>query len=204
MDGGFEIAPDSRAFTHGRSTFGHGVSRIIPRQVPWTPAGFVSFATFVGVETDTGKSESPAWLVPTPSPVEEALAEQAGHEAEWRALVSRLHARIGELKKLGSEEELPWSAASEEDFWTFVRSRQVLREPGLILMDNGNLRAMWRNTAGEQIGLEFRGYSQVYYVFFARRPEGPPMARSAGEDSIARIGMKIAADNLTGLVSGQR
>jgi hypothetical protein len=70
-------------------------------------------------------------------------------------------------------------------------------------MDNGNLRAVWRNAAGEQVALEFRGYRQVYFVFFARRSEGPPMARSVGEDSVARIGEKIAGDNLTGLLRGE-
>jgi hypothetical protein len=70
-------------------------------------------------------------------------------------------------------------------------------------MDNGNLRAAWRNAAGEQVAIEFRGYRQVYFVFFARRAEGPPMARSAGEDSVARIGEKIAGDNLMGLLLGK-
>jgi hypothetical protein len=142
-------------------------------------------------------------LLPTPNPVEEALAEQARRGTERHILISRLHVRIGELKRLGSEEGLPWSTASEEDFWAFMWAQPTLREPGLILMDSGNLRAMWRDASGEQVGLEFRGYSQVYFVFFARRAEGPVMARSAGEDSIARIGEKIAADNLTGLVCGQ-
>lgn len=210
MDGELLVARDSRAFTRGRSTdertsaerFGRDASRFLLGQFAWTP-GYISFATSGAFVTDTGEGEPPAWLVPTPSPVEEALAEHARREAERRALAARLLVRIGELKRLGAEEGLPWSAASEQDFWVFVRARPTLREPGLILMDNGNLRAMWRNAAGEQVGLEFRGYSQVYFVFFARRPEGPVMARSAGEDSILRIGDKIAGDNLTGLVCGQ-
>jgi hypothetical protein len=69
-------------------------------------------------------------------------------------------------------------------------------------MDNGNLRAVWRNVAGEQVALEFRGYDQVYFVFFARRPEGPEMARSAGEDTVGQIAEKIAGDNLMELVCG--
>ena len=98
---------------------------------------------------------------------------------------------------------MPWSPESEDDFWAFVSLWPRLREPGLVLMDNGNLRAVWRNAAREQVALEFRGYRQVYFVFFARRAEGPPMARSAGEDSVARIGEKIAGDNLTGLLRGE-
>jgi hypothetical protein len=53
------------------------------------------------------------------------------------------------------------------------------------------------------VAIEFRGHSQVYFVFFARRLEGPPIARSVGEDSVARIGEKIVGDNLTGLLRGE-
>jgi hypothetical protein len=146
----------------------------------------------------------PTWLVEAAwSPVDEALAHEVQQEAARRKLMSRLHARLGELKRCGAEEGLPWSQESENDFWAFVSLRASLREPGVILVDNGNLRAVWRNEAGEQVALEFRGYRQVYFVFFARRPEGPAMARSVGEDSILRINEKIASDNLTGLLSGE-
>jgi hypothetical protein len=137
------------------------------------------------------------------SPVDEALAHEARQAAARRELTTRLHDRIAELKRAGVEEGLPWSSASEDDFWSFVALWPTLREPGLILMDNGNLRAVWRNAVREQVALEFRGDRRVHFVFFARRPEGPPMARSAGEDSIARIGEKIAGDNLTGLLRGE-
>jgi hypothetical protein len=156
------------------------------------------------IVTDTGVEHTSSWLVEAAwSPVDEALAYEARQEAARRELSSRLHARIGELKRLGAEEGLPWSPESEDDFWAFVSLWPRLREPGLVLMDNGNLRAMWRNAAGEQVALEFRGYRQVYFVFFARRPEGPPMARSVGEDSVVRINEKIAGDNLTGLLRGE-
>jgi hypothetical protein len=163
-------------------------------------AGLATSGAFI---SDTGEGELPAWLEAARSPVDEALALQTHQKVQQKALASSLHRRIGELKRLGAEEALPWSSASEDDFWWFVLSRPALREPGLVLMDNGNLRAAWRNAAGEQVALEFRGYGQVYFVFFARRPDGPLMARSIGEDSVARIGEKIASDNLTGLVSGE-
>jgi hypothetical protein len=210
MDGGLGLSSASRVFTRGRGAeertsserfldcTGRELMRrlvmVVPHHAPATSGAFV---------TDTGEGELPAWLEAVWSPVDEALAHEVRQKAARRELIARLHARIGELKRLGAEEGLPWSPASEDDFWAFVSLWPTLREPGLVLMDNGNLRAAWRNAAGEQVALEFRGYRQVYFVFFARRTEGPPMARSAGEDSVARIGEKIAIDNLAGLVRGE-
>ena len=209
MNGGLGLSSESGVFTRGRGAeertsrerFLDPAGRelmprvvlVVPHHAPATSGAFV---------TDTGEGELPAWLEAAWSPVDEALAHEARQKTARRELTARLHARIGELKRLGAEEGLPWSPASEDDFWAFVSLWPTLREPALILMDNGNLRAVWRNVVGEQVALEFRGYRQVYFVFFARRPEGPPMARSAGEDSVARIGEKIAGDNLTGLLRG--
>jgi hypothetical protein len=211
MNGGPGLSNGSRVFTRGRGTeeltsperfLERAARELRPRQVAVAPHhGLTTSGAFV---TDTGEGELPAWLDAAWSPVDEALAHGVRTKTARRELTARLHARVGELKRLGMEEGLPWSAASEDDFWAFVSLWPTLREPGLILMDNGDLRAVWRNAAGEQVALEFRGYRQVYFVFFARRPEGPAMARSAGEDSVAQIGEKIAGDNLTELLRGER
>jgi len=207
MNGALRLSSESGVFTRGRgaeerSTRERFLDRreLMPRLVLVVPHH--ALATSGAFMTDTGEGELPAWLEAARSPVDEALAHEARQKAAQREMAARLHARIGELKRLGAEEGLPWSPASEDDFWAFVSLWPTLTEPALILMDNGNLRVAWRNAAGEQVALEFRGYRQVYFVFFARRPEGPPMARSAGEDSVARIGEKIAGDNLTGLLRG--
>ena len=207
MDGALIVSSDSRAFTRGRSVedrmsaeiFIDRAARMWLARVQPHQAGLATSGAFVA---DTGEGELPGWLEAPWSPVDEALALQTRRTAQHRVLEWNLLQRIGELKKLGAEEGLAWSTASENDFWSFVRSQSTLKEPGLILMDNGNLRAVWRNAAGEQVALEFRGYSQVYFVFFAQRPEGPPMARSIGEDRVGRIAEKIVGDNLTGLVCG--
>src|SRR5262245_29613283 len=209
MAGGLGLSNESRVFTRGRSVDERtSQERFFDRAVlPMTRLVLVvprrALATSGAFVTNTDDGAPPAWLDAAWGPVDEALAHEARQAAARRELTARLHGRVGELKRLGVEEGLPWSSASEDDFWAFVSLQPTLREPGLILMDNGNLRAVWRNAAGEQVALEFRGYHQVYFVFFARRTEGPPMARSAGEDSILRIGDKIAGDNLTGLLRGE-
>jgi hypothetical protein len=204
-----DFALDSRVFTPGdgaeeRTSNERFLERARRRLFATWIVPHHALATGGAFVTDTGTEAPPAWLVEAAwSPVDEVLAHEARQEAARRELTLRLHERIGELKRLGAEEGLPWSSASEDDFWALVTLWPALREPGLILMDNGNLRAAWRSTAGEQVALEFRGYRRVYFVFFARRPEGPPIARSAGEDSILQINEKIAGDNLTGLLRGE-
>ncbi|MDX2290026.1 MAG: hypothetical protein NW217_14555 [Hyphomicrobiaceae bacterium] len=130
------------------------------------------------------------------------MIEQARRWLIERTLIERLFAWCAELKRRGAEEGLPWSSVSEEDFWAFVVSRPGLREPGVVLTDQGNLRAIWHNAAGEQVALEFRGFGDVLFVLFARRPSASRMARAVGTGELSRIAGKIAADGLTELVYG--
>lgn len=115
------------------------------------------------------------------------------------SLQCALETRIVELKRDGANEGLPWSAESERDFWRFIESRARLKEPRLVLMDNGNLRAIWENDAHERVAVEFRGGNGVYFVFVART-DGPAMAYLFGEESVSNIGEKIKANGLDGLL----
>jgi len=110
-------------------------------------------------------------------------------------------ARIRELKADARAEEHIVSAASEEDLLAFLDGYVFTRRPFITLLDNGNLRALWKNAAGEQIGIQFRGGKQVQYVFFARREGGNFMARVSGSDSLADIGRQIEALNLGRLMT---
>jgi len=115
------------------------------------------------------------------------------------SLQCALETRIVELKRDGANEGLPWSAESERDFWRFIESRARLKEPRLVLMDNGNLRAIWENDAHERVAVEFRGGNGVCFVFVART-DGPAMAYLFGEESVSNIGEKIKANGLDGLL----
>lgn len=110
-------------------------------------------------------------------------------------------ARIRELKADARAEGHTVSAASEEDLQAFLDGYVFTRRPFITLLDNGNLRALWKNAAGEQIGIQFRGGKQVQYVFFARRDGGDFMARVSGRDSLADIGRQIEALNLGRLMA---
>ena len=52
------------------------------------------------------------------------------------------------------------------DFWSFMNSEKFTRRAGLVLQDNGNLRAVWRDEDGHNVGLEFLGDRSILYVIF--------------------------------------
>ena len=71
---------------------------LLPRWVTVVPHH--ALATSGAIVTDTGVEDTSSWLVEAAwSPVDEALAYEARQEVVRRELTSRLHARIGELKR---------------------------------------------------------------------------------------------------------
>lgn len=110
-------------------------------------------------------------------------------------------ARIDELKTDAQAEQQAVSLESEQDLLAFLDHCVFTRRPFITLLDNGNLRVLWKNKAGEQIGIQFRGGKQVQYVFFARRDGSEFMARVSGRDSLMCIRLQIEALNLLRLMT---
>ena len=110
-------------------------------------------------------------------------------------------ARIGRLKDLASEEGIEPSAASERDLRAFLDSVAPSRRPYIALLDNGNFRAVWKNTELEQVGLQFLGNSEVQYVLFALRPPKRFVARAAGRDVLTHIKRWIESYGLSRLMA---
>jgi hypothetical protein len=72
----------------------------------------------------------------------------------------------------------------------------------VFLLDNGNLRALWKNEIDEQVGLQFLGGCVVQYVIFAQRPNPPMMSRNAGTEALANVLSEIAARGCNHLLFG--
>lgn len=90
--------------------------------------------------------------------------------------------------------------ASERDFWRFVRSESFIRKGNLVLIDNGNLRAVWKAEHGTHIGLQFLGGGTVQYVIFKLRAGVEGISRVVGRDSIEGVTRQIAAFDLRPLI----
>ena len=105
-------------------------------------------------------------------------------------------ARIKALRTAAAQDGYELSSESERDFWKFVFAGPQIRRGLLVLMDNGNLRATWKDETGARLGLQFLGGQMVQYVIFKRRETTLPISRVAGRDTFAGLKRQIDAFEL--------
>ena len=108
--------------------------------------------------------------------------------------------RIAELREYGVEDGILLNAASETDFRAFVEHSGFTRRAGLALMDNGNLRAVWKGTDSGHLALHFLGGQQVRFVISKRRPGSRHASYVAGTDTFEGIKEQVQSFHLEGLV----
>ena len=109
--------------------------------------------------------------------------------------------RIDTLRGFAADEEITVNETSVEDFRYFVSSVVPTQNAQLVVMDNGNLRAVWKNQEGSHIGLQFLGGHLVQYVVFRRGgPEGK-VYRLVGESSFDEMRKLIEDWGLSSLMS---
>ena len=112
------------------------------------------------------------------------------------------HDRLADLRAAAVEEGIEWSEDSEQDFRTFVTSNPGWRRGDVVLMNNGNLRAIWDddNDDDRHVALQFLGGGHVQYVIFKRRPGAIKVSRVAGTDTFDGIKRQVEAFALNQLV----
>ena len=109
-------------------------------------------------------------------------------------------ARIEELREFAAEDGFQAKSESLIDFWKFIRSEQRIRRGNLVLIDNGNLRAVWKDNQGTYLGLQFLGGEMVQYVIFKQRGTTKPISRVAGRDNFDGLKRQIGAFDLDSLL----
>jgi hypothetical protein len=130
-----------------------------------------------------------------------ALAQELSEKANRaQADLQAYQVRIEALGADAVQDGYGLNRASERDFWHFVRSEPFIRKGNLVLMDNGNLRAVWRGENGTHIGLQFLGGRTVQYVIFKQRAAAGAISRVAGRDSFEGVKRQIAAFDLRPLI----
>ena len=83
--------------------------------------------------------------------------------------------------------------ASETDFWSFIKSIPSARKAELVLMDNGNFRAVWKDKNGDHLGVRFLGERMAEYVIFKQRPSAGSVSRVAGIDTLEGVKTQLQA-----------
>ena len=86
------------------------------------------------------------------------------------------------------------------DFWSFVESESYVRKANLVLMDNGNLRAIWKGGNGNRIGLQFLGDRSVESVIFKNRSTNRGFSRVIGQYTIDEFIKHILALDMAPLL----
>ena len=92
--------------------------------------------------------------------------------------------RIKYLRYEAEQDGFSLNPASERNFWRFVESVGQTRKAYLFLLDNGNLRAVWKDENDDQVGLQFRDDGMVHYVIFARSKPEEEITHAYGRVSI--------------------
>lgn len=108
--------------------------------------------------------------------------------------------RIEYLNAVAEQDDSSPCSDSLHDFWRFVFSAPFIRKGDLVLMDNGNLRAVWMDGKGTRLGLQFLGGGTVQYVIFKRRASGLSTSRVTGRDTFEGLNRQIDAFELHALI----
>ena len=95
--------------------------------------------------------------------------------------------RIRELDHCARSEGGRVNPTSEYTFWRFLGRSPFGAKPGLVLLDNGNLRATWGDMRPTHVGLQFLPNDQIQYVVFARPPSSSGVMRGRGRVGAANI-----------------
>ena len=189
-DGGFtQIRPaEVSAYTwvYGALTEGRGQLRIYDRYPSLLPHVFSDCAE---------EASSP----PT-DPHREFIADTIERERTAWHDRRTYESRIEALRADAELDELTINVDSEQDFWDFIRSTCYLRRASLALMNNGNIRAVWKAEDSSHLGIHFLGDGEVQYVIFRRRSYGRRVSRVAGIDTLSGIKNQIAAFDLISLM----
>ena len=111
------------------------------------------------------------------------------------------HNRIVALKDDAMLDEIPFRAASERDFWEFMRSIPFTRRANVVVTDSGNLRAVWRGNGDKHVGLQFLGDRWVEYVIWTRRTGSTRIAPKAGQDTLEGVQEQIRMSGLASFLS---
>ncbi len=101
--------------------------------------------------------------------------------------------RIETLRSYAASEGFEINRSSETDFWSFTESSLYMRKAGLIVMDNGNICAVWRDNDKNFIDIQFLGNQSAEYVIFKHRSTGKDISRVAGRDTLDGIKEQIRA-----------
>ena len=104
--------------------------------------------------------------------------------------------RIQDLKEIGLDDGISLNPDSISACLKFFFANPFLKLAGLIVKENGNLRAIWEGENEVHVGLQFLGDQSLQYVIFKQRTPEAPVSRVSGRDTMDGIMHQIEAFDL--------
>lgn len=112
---------------------------------------------------------------------------------EYRTpLRTAYQSRIKELNQYAKQDGFALNPTSESDFWSVIESVPLKQKAGLVLRENGNLRAVWKSGTGNRLALHFLGDRIVQYVIFTPSADHSDVSPISGTVSLDEIEPLIA------------
>ena len=118
----------------------------------------------------------------------------------YRDTVSAYKKRIRILKEQAELDGYSLNQPSKAALLEFLEKNPLIRRGRLVLMENGNLRAVWQGENGAHIGLQFLNSRSIQYVIFKQRETSSPVSRVYGRDTMKGISKQIDAFDLHGVL----
>lgn len=145
----------------------------------------------------TSQVATPSWLsnafMRSPSISPNSTDEGAQTRAQYED-------RIAQLRSYGIEDGVSVNDASERHFYRFVDGGPQLRRGSVVLLDNGNLRAVWR-VGNQEVGVQFFGDGSVHYMI-AQEGYGGKITRTADTTDVEGLLEAVETAGLGHLVHG--
>ena len=145
-------------------------------------------------------SRSPRATVRLLDPIEAYGQELQSRVEEIPYSISAFDDRIQELESEAELDGYSINSASLHSFWQFFHRNPLIRRDRLLLMENGNLRAVWKGEHSAHIGLQFLDQRSIQYVIFKNRHPSYPVSRVYGRDTMEGIMRQIHAFDLEHLL----
>lgn len=142
------------------------------------------------------------WLAD--DPLSQYIAELEKIKADTKKIHQAYERRIEELRSFAADDDdcSDVRESSKADFWSFVQSMPRAKEAELVLLDNGNLRAVWEGDGDDHLGIQFLGDGLGEFVIFHRRENAKKISRVAGIDTLKGVKIQVCAFGITLLENG--
>ncbi|MAN11084.1 MAG: hypothetical protein CMN63_01470 [Sphingobium sp.] len=117
-----------------------------------------------------------------------------------QATLAAVERRFAALCEIADDEGIVINRSSYISLKNFVRNWTGARPPAIMLMEDGTVRAVWRDAKEQQVALHFRDNGKVQYVIFLTGDDGN-IERATGLSSLSGIASKLLAFGAKGLLA---